>query len=375
MNTLQVLLSIYSALLLINTVFSIQLWLTYRDRVYWLLIGVWAFTLINFVLQSLSLHSVMGSIIGFSSYIFAAYCLCRILARISAIPFSFNTYWMLYAIGITLSITLQLMDYAFALAALPVAIALAAPQISFALKKLLKHRQSGIALSNTFALILLLNGLHFLDYPFLRPNLDFAVFGYAIVIAFSMVLAILLPCITGSYHYNKLNTQLVEEVEHRKRTEQQLADALTEAETVTEIKSRFLVNMSHEIRTPLNGVIGLNDLMKHTPLNEKQRRYCDGIDASSDHLLTILNNVLSLAKLESGATPINNEVFSPHNLAKEIIAYYQQHQESCSIHYEVIEPMPETLISDKGKLCQIVYNLINNAIKYSGGDFIGFSMR
>lgn len=372
MDVLEILLIVYSVLLLINTVFSIQLWLAYRHRLYLLLIGVWVFTLVNFVLQSLSLNSVLGSVLGFSTYILTAYCLCTMLAKISEIPFSFNKYWTFYAVGTSLSVVLQRMDYPFALMALPAAIAVAAPQITLALKKLLGYRHQGIVLSNTFALILLLNGCHFLDYPFLRPNLDFAVFGYAIVIAFSMIFAALLPCIMSKYH----SDQLIDEIDSRKKTEQKLADALRSAEKLTQKKTYFLANMSHEIRTPLHGVIGLNDLMKHTPLNEKQRSYCESIETSSNHLLNILNNILSLVKLESGVTPIHRESFAPATLAQEIISHYEQSQKDGPlVSYQMAEPMPERLISDKGKLRQVAFNLINNAIKYSGSGTIQLLMR
>ena len=271
----------------------------------------------------------------------------------------------MFAAAVGASIVLHYVTRSFTLAALPVALALAAPQVILAIKKLLFHRKQGTELCNTFAFLLLLNGIHFIDYPFLRQNLDFAVFGYGIVIAFSMLFAALLPAILSKYHSEKLSTQL--------------AQALAKAEKATREKSNFLANMSHEIRTPLTAIIGLNELMSMTPLDSAQRNYYYHISTSSNNLLGIINNILNLSQLESGMIPVQATAFSPHELAKEIITHYTNKRindmRRLLIRHEIVGDIPAVLIADKGKIQQIVFNLINNAIKYSEGTEIVLCLR
>ncbi|MEE8056927.1 MAG: response regulator [Pseudomonadales bacterium] len=361
MDLLKILLLVYIAILSLNTIFSVQLWFLYRLRLYLLLVGVWFFTLINLSLQAITLQSSLGSVMAFSSYIASAFCLCTILAEVSSLSFSFNKYWIAFFLGLAASLLISTQSSSFTLIALPVAAAIAMPQILLACNKLMGYRDHGTELSNTFALVLLLNGIHFLDYPFLRQNLDFAVFGYAIVIGFSMMFAALLPCILSKYHSDELSTLLAEKVKE------------------TQAKSKFLANMNHEIRTPLNAIVGLNDLLINTPLNSKQQEYCEHIEISSNGLLGIVNNILDLSQLESGVVPIHRESFSPFKLAEDIVGYYiagkDKLNHSLLLRHEIVEPIPTVLISDQGKIRQIAYNLINNAIKYSEGSEIVFSLR
>lgn len=365
MEPLQILLYVFISLLSLNLLLSIQFWLNYKQKLNLLLIGVWLFTLINFVLQGIALGSQLATILAFSTYIFSAYCLCTILAQVSSIRFPFRKYWVVFVTALGTSIVLHFLSGSFTLVALPLALAMAAPQVILAINKLCFHPKKGTELCNTFAFLLLLNGIHFIDYPFLRPIPDFAVFGYAIVIAFSMLFAALLPAILSKYHSEQLSSQLEQ--------------AFKKAEKATQEKSNFLANMSHEIRTPLTAIIGLNELMSVTPLDSAQRNYCHHISTSSDNLLSIINNILNLSQLESGMIPVQTAEFSPQQLTKEVIAHYTNHQTEDTrrflIRYDIVGDIPTTLISDKGKIQQIVFNLINNAIKYSEGTEIVLLLR
>lgn len=280
MSPLETLLIVYMFLLVLNAGVAVVLWTVYHKPILWLLIGVWVFTLINFLAQAATLNSPIGSILGFSSYIFTVWCLCKILAQVVKQPFNFRPMGALFGLGLLASLVGMLSygavswsDPILVYLALPIALALAAPQLIWAWRVLRMGHEPGLRLVKWFSVVLLINGLHFLDYPFLRPIPEFAVLGYSIVIATSMLFGILLPCIINNFLANQLAAQLLDEIESHKATELELEQALKAAERSSKAKTIFLANMSHEIRTPINGIVGLNDLILESALTEQQKTY------------------------------------------------------------------------------------------------------
>lgn len=158
---------------------------------------------------------------------------------------------------------------------------------------------------------------------------------------------------------------------------QKLQDALTAAKSANEAKSNFLSNMSHDIRTPMNAIVGFSMLMEkdvHNP--DKVMEYTRKIMASSQHLLSLINDVLDMSKIESGKTSLNVAEFSLPALLEElsIILVPQAKAKTQELKVIVQGAPPEELIGDKLRLNQILINLLSNAIKYTpvGGkiDFI-----
>lgn len=361
MGILEILLVVYIVLIAINAAISIQLWFLYKSFPFALLIGVWGFTLINFILQGVVIDSTMFSVLAFSTYMFAGMCLTGVLCSIAGIPIKYAPYWVFFGVAVVVSFILNFVTNNFTVIALPIAIALAVPQIQFAILKLTKYRTQGPGLTNTFAVILLLNGLHFLDYPFLRPYPESAIFGFGAVLIFASMFGALLPTIVGKHHSNKLSDQLT--------------DTLKEMEKLARVKSDFLAHMSHEIRSPITGILGINELLLRSTLTGSQKKYCETMSAATNNLLFIINNVLSLSQLESGHSTIRKNEFSPADMISEIIEHYTFRPDAKSITFETeFVAVPAVLVGDKGKMLQIFYNLINNAIKYSGSDVIKLIM-
>ncbi len=375
MTTLQTLLLVYIISLLLNSIFSLQFWLVYKTSTYKKLIILWLLTTLNFLLQGLVSESIIGSLLTFPTYIAVAYYACSLLAETSSMPFRWKPFGIVYVLSLAASTFLYHLTDSFTLIALPVAIGVAAPQIFFGLQKLIKYRHTGTQFSNSYAVLLLLNGFHFLDYPFLRPDPQMAIFGFGLVLIFSICFAALLPSILSKYHTDQLTKNLLQQIEKREQVENDLAIALIKAEHLANVKSIFLANVSHEIRTPLTGIIGLNDLLLTTELNPEQREYCSDIANASQKLRRIINNVLNLSKLESGTVVLEQESFTLHNMVNEVSGHYARHNKSgiaitCLIDGEA----PTAVIGDKGKLQQIVFNLIDNALKYSQSHVITFSL-
>ena len=149
---------------------------------------------------------------------------------------------------------------------------------------------------------------------------------------------------------------------------QKLQEALTAAKSANDAKSNFLSNMSHDIRTPMNAIVGFSVLLDKDADNaEKVREYTHKIMASSHHLLSLINDVLDMSKIESGKTSLNVDRFSLPELLEElnIILMPQAKAKNQSFTIHVQGAPPEQMIGDKLRLNQILINLLSNAIKYT----------
>ncbi len=158
---------------------------------------------------------------------------------------------------------------------------------------------------------------------------------------------------------------------------QQLQEALDAAQSANEAKSNFLSNMSHDIRTPMNAIVGFSVLLeKDADDPEKVREYTRKITASSHHLLSLINDVLDMSKIESGKTSLNVDRFSLPELLDElnIILLPQARAKEQTFTTHVQGAPPEQIMGDRLRLNQILINLLSNAIKYTpeGGkiDFV-----
>ncbi len=133
------------------------------------------------------------------------------------------------------------------------------------------------------------------------------------------------------------------------------------------VKSEFLANMSHEIRTPMNGILGFTALLRSTPLNQTQAEYLDTIESSSHNLLTIINDILDLSKLEAGKLVLEKASFSLRQCIHTAIALLapMAHEKKLELVALVYNDVPDQLIGDSTRVAQIITNLVNNAIKFT----------
>ena len=158
-----------------------------------------------------------------------------------------------------------------------------------------------------------------------------------------------------------------------KEIEQSLREANTIAETSNRTKSEFLATMSHELRTPLNSIIGFSDLLlEGNSQNEKQTRYLQNISRSGKHLLAIINDILDLSKIESGKIQLHREILPVKPLLEDMLANMQALAAKKEIVLKTSFDFDLGYIqADKGKIKQVLYNLIGNAIKFTDhGGFV-----
>lgn len=152
-----------------------------------------------------------------------------------------------------------------------------------------------------------------------------------------------------------------------KKMHKDLRKAKDQAESAVKAKSIFLSNMSHEIRTPMNGILGFLQLLNESPLNAEQKEYLQHVEESSRSLLSIINEILDITRLELGKIRIKEEPFDISQSIKETAQGYMDEAEKkgLSLIVDIKNNLPETVFGDSMRFVQILEILINNAAKYT----------
>ncbi|OGS06178.1 MAG: hypothetical protein A2204_05470 [Elusimicrobia bacterium RIFOXYA1_FULL_47_7] len=160
----------------------------------------------------------------------------------------------------------------------------------------------------------------------------------------------------------------IEDITERKRFEIELRKAKEAAESASRSKSAFLANMSHEIRTPMNAILGFSQLLLHDKdITLKQKQHVETINRSGEFLLAIINDILEMAKAESGKTTLNRSSFDLYAMIDDIEKMLRQRADAkgLSLIVERNAELPRFVTADEAKLRQIVINLLSNALKFT----------
>jgi signal transduction histidine kinase/CheY-like chemotaxis protein len=183
-----------------------------------------------------------------------------------------------------------------------------------------------------------------------------------------MLTAFFLCCLIYYFNQRQQNRIRKEREAEREQHNKQLAEALQAAQLASNSKTMFLSNMSHDIRTPMNAVLGFTALLNMEAENPvKVREYTKKIMASGQHLLSLINDVLDVSKIESGKVVLNFEKFTLNDLVSSIDAIIRPMADGRKqkFHLEVTGIKHEYLLGDETRINQILINLLSNAVKYT----------
>lgn len=169
---------------------------------------------------------------------------------------------------------------------------------------------------------------------------------------------------------------ILRDIEGYKRRQSRLVEARFQAEAAARNRASFLANMSHEIRTPMNGILGMTDLLMQSELSTSQRSYAAAIEGSGRSLLTIINDILDLSKLEAGALDISPVPTDPRVTLQNVIdlLHPQADGKSVELSWEVAASVPDLISVDETRLRQILLNLVGNAIKFTDEGQVSISV-
>ena len=183
--------------------------------------------------------------------------------------------------------------------------------------------------------------------------------------------------ISGAPNYNDIGEVIGTigihlDITEQKRLEVDLERALVEAKNASEAKELFLANMSHEIRTPLNGVIGMIRELNNNQVLDAQKLYLKSAKKASNHLLSVVNNILDITKIESGELHINANHFSINQLLEDVIAILltQSVDRQIDLSMQIAPNVPEAFIGDEARIRQILINVTGNAIKFTENGYV-----
>ena len=161
---------------------------------------------------------------------------------------------------------------------------------------------------------------------------------------------------------------MVRDICDRKQAEAELRQATKAAQMANKAKSQFLSNMSHELRTPLNVILGFAQLMtRSNTLDPQQRGYLNSINQSGEHLLSLINDVLEMSKIEAGKTTLSTNDFDLQGLLSGIYTMFQfkASAHGVQLHLETADNLPQYIHTDGSKLRQVLINLVGNAVKFT----------
>ncbi len=163
-----------------------------------------------------------------------------------------------------------------------------------------------------------------------------------------------------------------QDITRRKLAEIKAEKASEEAIEATRVKSDFLSNMSHELRTPLNGVMGVHNLLKQSEMSVEQLEYINVAHRSAESLLELIENVFDMSKLSTNSVELEKISFNPEEIIKDVINLLSgsARESGVLLDYTIENEELKSIITDPGRLRQVLYNLVGNAIKFTSDGFV-----
>jgi PAS domain S-box-containing protein len=180
---------------------------------------------------------------------------------------------------------------------------------------------------------------------------------------------------TGGNAIRAVGTHI--DISAQKEYEEKLLKAIEKAEQANQAKSEFLANMSHEIRTPMNAILGFSEALFHKIKDERHQKMLKSILASGNLLLSLINDILDMSKIEAGKLEFDLQPINIQNIANEIVQIFSEKatKKGISLDTSIVSSMPGFLRLDEVRIRQILLNLVSNAIKFTEKGYIQIRIR
>lgn len=190
-----------------------------------------------------------------------------------------------------------------------------------------------------------------------------------LIVVLVMLIAFILCCILYYFNQRQQNKIRKEQEKEREVYNKRLEEALQAAQIASNSKTTFLSNMSHDIRTPMNAIVGFTNLaITHIAHKELVEEYLKKIETSGNHLLSLINDVLDMSRIESGRMHLEETACSLPDILHGLCNILQAdiHAKQLELHIDTVDVLDEEIFCDKLRLNQVLLNLVGNSVKYTG---------
>lgn len=357
--------SLYIGIQAVTAVFSLILWISNRNQKAYLYLAImWFGNLINFGTQVASGQNKFLIAITLTTYAISSFSLVKLYAYTSSndkIPF--GHFFKVLIAGVSLCLFAYALNAHFIFLSLPIAIGVVYPLFYLFLKVIYPGWNKSDSFQKLFGVIIILNALHFLDFPFLRLSPTFAPIGFAIAFLFMFIFAIFLPAFISKL-LEKQNTQFFE-TEVQKRTK--------ELFHTKEEKSQLLNILSHDLATPIFIIdVNLKALNKQKEVLGEKFKHVEKSIFSVNQIKLMLHEVRMMSALEMGKVDIKSSPIDPGKILEvcEELFYDQAKQKGIVLTFSNKISSKQTFLSNEVILVSnIISNFVTNSIKFtrSGG--------
>lgn len=365
---LTVLLVIYASVLIVNSVITYAMYRIQKHDFFLYAFLSWIFAALNFLLQGIFQEPSVWMLLAFVSYAPCGLFLTHIMVLSAQQRINWKKCISFQLLLITMSLILFQTTHNFQAAAVLMSIAIAAPMLRYSWM-IFQYRENLKPVVLLYAVLLTLNAIHFLDYPFLRVIPMGAVFGFSLALMLVFCFSIFLP----AFIVNQLKAQYAHDLrlEVRLRTSE-LMQKNDELEALT-IENKNLLNIvSHDLATPLS-VLQLSSKkmfkdVESQAISEDFKKHQQRIEKSISVIHEILDKVRRIQALKMGKFQLDIESVDLQNLVKESLYLFEEKLDQKKISVSVIHHLPENVkvLADAVVLKnQVINNLISNAIKFS----------
>lgn len=171
----------------------------------------------------------------------------------------------------------------------------------------------------------------------------------------------------GDPEFSEEQIALVEVIANLSAAAIEMAALREKTHEAAKLKSQFMANVSHEIRTPLNGILGMVELMGQTALSQKQQYFLQTIEVSSEQLLTLVNDILDFAAIDTGRITVGQHHIALRAIVAKVVSEFQPtaHHKGLDLQCHISSQVPETVVGDESRLQQVLLHLLGNAIKFT----------